>query len=484
MTSRPFIHEDFLLQNETARKLYHGCAAGLPIVDFHCHLSPAHIAANHEFRNLTNVWLDGDHYKWRAMRAMGVPETHITGTASDFEKFLMWARTVPHTLKNPLYHWVHLELKRYFGIDLLLNENTAEEIWETANAMLATPEFSTRRLLDRMNVQVVCTTDDAVDSLEHHIAYTNEINGDSEAMQLYPTFRPDNAMKVEDPVVFNSYVQQLSDASGIRIISYTDFLAALQQRHDHFGTLGCRASDHGLEEPYADDYTIAELRSIFAKAMQGQAPDASEVRKFKSALMHEFAIMNAEKGWVFQMHIGAMRNNNTRALLDVGTDAGFDSIGAPEVARPLSRFLDRLDLEGVLPKTILYNLNSRDNEIMATISGNFMDTGCPGKVQHGPAWWFHDQKEGMEQQLQILANYSLMSNFVGMVTDSRSFMSYPRHEYFRRILCNMLGDDAEKGIVPKDETMLCNLIQKMCYTNAVNFLGYQSVSATQNVSHG
>jgi len=473
MTRNSFIHDDFLLQNSTASRLYHSYAAGLPIVDFHCHLSPALIAANDGFRNLTNIWLDGDHYKWRAMRAMGVPETHITGSASDFDKFMMWARTVPNTLKNPLYHWTHLELKRYFGIDLLLSERTAEEIWETANAMLATPEFRTRSLLDRMNVQVVCSTDDAVDTLEHHSAYASEIDNDNGALQLYPTFRPDNAMKVEDPVVFNNYVQKLSETSGIRIQSYTDFLAALQQRHDFFATLGCKASDHGIEEPYSEEYTISDLRSIFAKAMQGQAPDAVEVKKFKSGLMHEFAVMNAEKGWVFQMHIGAMRNNNSRALREIGPDSGFDSIGDVEIARPLSRFLDRLDVDGVLPKTILYNLNSRDNEVMATLSGNFMNNECAGKVQHGPAWWFHDQKEGMEQQLQSLANFSLMSNFVGMVTDSRSFMSYPRHEYFRRILCNMLAEDVEKGIVPNDETLLSELVQKLCYTNALSLFGYQ-----------
>jgi glucuronate isomerase len=474
----PFIHDDFLLQSETARRLYHRYAAGLPIIDFHCHLSPELIARNAEFRNLTHIWLEGDHYKWRAMRAMGVPETHITGSASDYDKFLMWARTVPNTLKNPLYHWSHLELKRYFGIDLLLSESTAEEIWETANALLATPEFRTRSLLDRMNVQVVCSTDDAVDNLEHHANYADQIDGDSDAMNLFPTFRPDNAMKVEDPELFVGYVQKLSEVSGINIISYTDFLAALQQRHDFFDTLGCRASDHGLEEPYAEDYTIADLRRIFAKAMQGQTPDAAEAKKFKSGLMHEFAVMNAEKGWVFQLHIGAMRSNNTRAFRDLGPDTGFDSIGSPEVARPLSRFLDQLDINGNLPKTILYNLNSRDNEIMATLSGNFFDNECAGKVQHGPAWWYHDQKEGMEQQLQGLANYSLISNFVGMVTDSRSFLSYPRHEYFRRIFCNMLGEDAEKGIVPNDETLLSGLVQKLCYNNAVAFFGYKTLPKT------
>ncbi|MCC5926443.1 MAG: glucuronate isomerase [Bacteroidetes bacterium] len=464
-----FIHDDFLLQTETAKRLYHSYAKHLPIVDYHCHLSPELIAKDSQFRNLTHAWLDGDHYKWRAMRALGVDENYITGDASDYEKFKMWAKVVPHTLKNPLYHWTHLELKRYFGVDSLLNEHTADEIWHKANTLLATPAYSAFSLLKKMNVHVVCSTDDAIDTLEHHAAFK------SSDMVLYPTFRPDNAMKVENPEAFRSYVSRLEEVSNVKISSYATFVIALKQRHDFFDKLGCRASDHGLEEPYAEDYTEAELEAIFSKVMQGEAPTLSEQNQFKSALMYLFAVLDAEKGWAFQMHIGALRNNNTRAFRELGPDSGFDAMGDVEIARPLSKFLDQLNLAGKLPKTILYNLNSNDNEVMATISGHFYESGVPGKVQHGPGWWFHDQKEGMEQQLQSLANFSVLSNFVGMVTDSRSFLSYPRHEYFRRILCNMIGNDAENGIVPADEDMLGELIEKMCYKNAIDYFQYANL---------
>lgn len=464
-----FIHDNFLLQNETARRLYHDTAKDLPIVDFHCHLSPEMIATDARFRNLTHIWLDGDHYKWRAMRAMGVSEKYITGDASDYDKFMMWARTVPHTLKNPLYHWTHLELKRYFGLDVLLSEATADEVWEKANALLAAPEFSAGSLLKKMNVQVVGTTDDAIDTLEHHASFG------SGSLRLNPTYRPDNAMKVEAPAAFRKYVDRLAEVSGITIDGYDAFIAALRQRHDFFATLGCKASDHGVEEPYAEEYQPEELQQIFTTVMNGGDVTVREQKQFKTALMHAFAVMDAEKGWVFQMHIGAMRNNNSKAFRTLGPDTGFDSIGDLPMAASLSRFLDGLDREDKLPKTILYNLNSRENEIMATMSGNFYEAGVPGKVQHGPGWWFHDQKEGMEQQLQSLANFSLLSNFVGMVTDSRSFMSFPRHEYFRRILCNMLGTDAEQGIIPSDMVMLGGLVRKMCYENAVSYFGYEGL---------
>lgn len=471
--NKSFIHDDFLLQSKPAQKLYHTYVKTLPIVDFHCHLSPELIAADAKFRNLTHIWLDGDHYKWRAMRAMGVPERLITGDATDKEKFLAWAKTVPMTLKNPLYHWTHLELKRYFGIDVLLNEDTAEEVWKKANALLATSDFSTRNLLRKMNVQVVCTTDDAIDSLEHHAAFNAA--GD-QGFVMFPTYRPDNAMKVESPEAFATYVRKLATISGVAVSTYSSFIEALQQRHDFFDEMGCHASDHGIEEPYSEEFTSAELEAIFKKAMSGEVPTILETKKFKSALMHKFAEMDAEKGWVFQMHIGAIRNNNSRALRELGPDTGFDSIGDFEIAKPLSKFLDQLDNIGKLPKTILYNLNSGDNEILATMSGNFRDNEVAGKVQHGPAWWFHDQKEGMEHQLQMLANFSLMSNFVGMVTDSRSFMSYPRHEYFRRLLCNMLGNDVETGIVPEDYTLLGNLVEKMSYSNAIAYFDYKKLS--------
>jgi glucuronate isomerase len=464
--SKPFIHDDFLLQGEMARRLYHGYAKSLPIIDYHCHLSPELIAKNAGFRNLTHIWLEGDHYKWRAMRSMGVPERYITGDASDYEKFKIWAETVPQTLKNPLYHWTHLELKRYFDIDVLLNKDTADEVWERANALLETPEYTTRGLLRRMNVHVVCSTDDAIDDLRHHAAY------ESDEMALYPTFRPDNAMKIESSDGFRAYVQRLQEVSGVAINAYPDFMQALQQRHDYFATMGCRASDHGIEEPYAETYTEAEVRRIFDTVMAGLVPTVLEQKQFKSALMHAFAEMDFEKGWAFQMHIGAIRNNNTRGYREMGPDTGFDSIGDFEIARPLARFLDRLDDIGKLPRTILYNLNSRDNEVISTMIGNFRDNEVPGKIQHGPAWWFHDQKEGMEKHLQSLANYSLMGNMVGMVTDSRSFMSYPRHEYFRRLLCNMLGNDANNGIVPADEAMLGEVVQNICYRNALAYFRY------------
>ncbi|TVQ08691.1 MAG: glucuronate isomerase [Balneolaceae bacterium] len=473
-SARPFIHDDFLLQTPQAVRLYHEFAAGLPIVDYHNHLLPNQIAEDITFRNFTHIWLDGDHYKWRAMRTMGIGEHLITGDAADRDKFMAWAITVPHTLKNPLYHWTHLELKRYFGIDELLNRETAPGIWDRVNEMLQSPEFSTRGLLRMMNVCVVCTTDDAIDSLEHHTALAGENRDerDQNDFVMFPTFRPDNAMKADEPGAFRNYVKRLAEVTGTDIRSYAGFLSALQKRHDFFGELGCRASDHGIEEPYAEDYTGADLDETFQTAMRGNSPGPAAVKRFKSALMHEFALMDAEKGWAFQMHMGAIRNNNKRALNQIGPDSGFDSIGDFEIARPLSKFLSRLDLERKLPKTILYNLNSADNEVLATMTGNFQGEGISGKMQHGPGWWFHDQKEGMEAQLQTLSNMGLMSQFVGMVTDSRSFLSFPRHEYYRRILCNMLGTDMQKGIVPEDYDLLGDLIVKVCYTNALQYFSY------------
>ncbi|MBP3193889.1 glucuronate isomerase [Natronogracilivirga saccharolytica] len=466
----PFIHEDFLLQSEPARKLYHDYASSLPIVDYHNHLAPDEIHQDKRFRNLTEIWLRGDHYKWRAMRTAGVDEHYITGEASsDLEKFLAWAKTVPQTLKNPLYHWTHLELKRYFDIDLPLNEQTAGEIWEQTEALLQKSAFSTRSLLKKMNVHVVCTTDDAVDTLEHHKAYAAESEGE---FVMYPTFRPDKAMKVEEPESFRQYIKKLEEVSGIQIDHYTSFLEALRRRHDYFDSLGCRASDHGIEEPFAEEYQESELNRIFGSVMSGSRLSEDDIRKFKSALMHEFALMDHEKGWAFQMHIGAMRNNNTRAYQQVGPDSGFDSIGDSQIAKPLALFLDRLEVNRQLPKTVIYNLNPSDNATLATMIGNFMGDGIPGKIQHGPAWWFHDQKEGMEDHLQTLANMSLLSRFVGMVTDSRSILSLPRHEYYRRVLCNMLGNDIEQGIIPSDYDMIGQLLEQICYRNALEYFSY------------
>ncbi len=485
------IHDDFLLQTRAARKLYEEYAAQQPIIDYHNHLPPNEINENKQFSNITEIWLKGDHYKWRAMRASGVNEKVITGDASDKEKFLAWAKTVPLTLKNPLYHWTHLELKRYFDIDELLNESNAEKVWDHVNELLQTPDFATRRLLEKMNVEVVCTTDDAVDTLEHHKAFAGsphsdktinsssgkvDINGNNlendTSFVMYPTYRPDNAMKVEDPVAFGDYVQKLQDSSGITVENYNSFLEALRNRHDFFNSMGCRASDHGIEEPYAENYTEDEVADTFEKVLDGQNVSEAENRKFKSALMHEFAVMDFERGWAFQMHIGALRNNNTRGFNNLGADKGFDSIGDFQISRSLSRFLDRLELSNQLPRTIIYNLNPADNAVISTMIGNFMGDGIAGKVQHGAAWWFHDQKEGMEDHLQTLANMGLLSQFVGMVTDSRSFLSFPRHEYYRRILCNMLGSDIENGIVPEDFELVGSMVKRLCYDNALEYFSF------------
>ncbi len=476
---KSFIHEDFLLQSDTARRLYHEHAASLPIVDYHNHLPPGETLADSNYANITDVWLKGDHYKWRAMRTAGIPEQMITGKdVPDRDKFLAWAKTVPQTLKNPLYHWTHLELKRYFDIDEQLNEDTAPKIWEKTNEMLQLPEFSPRSLLGKMNVHVICSTDDAVDTLEEHRKLAGE---DFNDFVMFPTFRPDNAMKIEDPASFVKYVKKLESVSGISITGFSTFLEALKQRHDHFDKMGCRASDHGIEEPYSADYLQDDLERIFSDVLTGKKPDPNDDLKFKSALMHEFAVMDFEKGWAFQMHIGALRSNNTRMFRQLGPDTGFDSIGDAQIAKPLVRFLDRLEQNNQLPRTILYNLNSSDNEVLASLIGTFMGDGIPGKIQHGPGWWFHDQKEGMEAQLQTLSNISLLSQFIGMVTDSRSFLSFPRHEYFRRILCNMLGSDAELGIIPDDDSMLGNLIEKLCYSNAIRYFSYSRLPMAANI---
>ncbi|MEX0773604.1 MAG: glucuronate isomerase [Balneolales bacterium] len=469
---KPFIHENFLLQNKTAQKLYHDYARDLPIIDYHCHLSPDDIVNNTQFGNLSQIWLHGDHYKWRAMRTCGVPERLITGDASDEEKFHAWAATVPETLKNPLYHWTHLELRSYFGIDGLLNKQTSTEIWEHCNKLLSQPDYSTQNLLRRMDVKVVCTTDDPTDSLEMHRKYQAE--GDS-GFALFPTFRPDKALQVEKGKEFLDYIKKLESASNLDITTFKDFMDALQARHDYFDELGCRASDHGIEEPYAHPFNQQRLQDIFDKAVQGQRITHEEALTFKSGLMHAFAVMDHEKGWAFQMHIGALRNNNKRKLKELGPDTGFDSIGDFEVAKPLSSFLNQLEENHTLPRTIIYNLNPRDNALISTMIGNFQDGEIAGKVQHGPGWWFQDQKEGMEEQLQTLANMSCLNRFIGMVTDSRSFLSYPRHEYYRRILCNMLGNDVEQGIVPEDYGLLRQLIENVCYKNALEYFRYDRI---------
>ena len=464
-----FLSKNFLLRRKTARILYHEYARKMPIFDYHCHLSPADIAQNTQFRNLTHIWLAGDHYKWRAMRACGVDERSITGDATDWEKFQAWAATVPSTIRNPLYHWTHLELKRPFGLkDVLLSPSTAQMIYEFCNELLAEEDFRARGIMKQMNVNVVCTTDDPADTLEYH----QQIQQDkSFTIKVLPTFRPDAAMAVESPERFNAYLSKLEAAAGMEIATYSSLLEAMQKRHDFFHQMGCRLSDHGLETAYAEDYTEQALNKIFDKVRGGAALTPLEILKFKSAMMVEFGRMDHAKGWTQQLHLGALRNNNSRMFKRVGADAGFDSILDVEVARPLSKFLNRLDETEQLPKTILYNLNPAHNEVLATMLGNFQDGRTPGKMQFGAAWWFLDQKDGMETQMNALSNMGLLSQFVGMLTDSRSFLSYPRHEYFRRIVCNLIGEDVENGEIPDDIEHLGEMVQDICYNNAVKYFG-------------
>ena len=464
--AQEFLSEDFLLQSKTAEALYHEHAAKMPIYDYHCHLPANQIAADHRFANLTQAWLYGDHYKWRAMRANGVDERYVTGKAPDYEKFEKWAHTVPYCLGNPLYHWTHLELKRHFGIkDKLLGPDTAGRIYGCATEILKTPEFSVRNIMRKMNVKLVCTTEDPLDSLEHH----QKIRHDNFEIKVHTAFRPDRAMAVEDLPGLNAFIDHLGGICDIEINGYHAYLEALRDRHKYFHDNGCRLSDHGLDTPYADDYTDSEIKGIFQKIIIGKDLDPSERLKFKSAMMVEFALMDYEAGWVQQLHIGALRNNCTRLFRQLGPDIGCDSMDDQLIARPLAGFLDRLDANGDLPKTILYNLNPRDSAVLATMIGNFQDGSTPGKIQYGSAWWFLDQKDGMEEQMRILANMGLLSRFVGMLTDSRSFLSFPRHEYFRRILCNMLGSDVENGLLPNDTELLGKMVEDICFNNAKNY---------------
>jgi len=458
-----FLTEDFLLHTKTARALYHEHAAKMPIYDYHCHLPAQQIAADHRFENLTQAWLAGDHYKWRAMRTNGVPERYVTGEAGDYEKFEKWAQTVPACLGNPLYHWTHLELRRPFGITgKLLGPKTAKEIYESCSEMLRSPQFSVRNIMRKMNVKLVCTTDGPLDTLEHH----RKIRQDGFEVKVHAAWRPDQAMAVEDLQKVNAFIDKLGELCNKEIAGFDDYIEALRRRHGYFHEHGCRLSDHGLETAYAEDYTSSEIKSIFSKVRSGKPLNAREVLQFKSAMMVEFGLMDAERGWVQQLHLGAMRNNSTRLFRKLGPDIGCDSIGDLEVAKPLSKFLDRLDSQDKLPKTILYNLNPRDNALLATMAGNFQDGSVPGKLQHGSAWWFLDQKDGMADQMRTLANMGLLRRFVGMLTDSRSFLSYPRHEYFRRVLCNMLGGDVEAGLLPNDLALLGKMVEDISYNNA------------------
>jgi glucuronate isomerase len=466
---KEFLNENFLLQNETARQLYHDFAKEMPIIDYHCHLPPDQIAADKKFKSLTEIWLYGDHYKWRAMRTNGVDEQYCTGDADDYEKFEKYAETVPYTLRNPLYHWTHLELRRYFGIYDLLNASTARKIYDQCNEQLAMDKMSCRNILRNMNVEVVCTTDDPADTLEHHA----KVKEDGYEVSILPTFRADKSMAAEDPKAYNTYLSKLEKASNVAISNYQDLLEALRKRHDYFAEAGCRLSDHGLENFYAADYTESEVASYFEQLRSGKALDAQQVNKLKSAILHELAVMDHAKGWTQQFHIGALRNNNRRMMEQLGPDTGFDSIGDFSIARPMSRFFDKLDATDQLAKTIIYNLNPRDNYLVGTMIGNFNDGSVAGKMQFGSGWWFLDQKEGMEMQMNALSNLGLLSRFVGMLTDSRSFLSYPRHEYFRRILCNLLGTDVENGELPEDMDLLGQTVQNICYYNARHFFSFE-----------
>jgi glucuronate isomerase len=465
-----FLDENFILQTETAQKLYHEHAAKQPIIDYHCHLVPSMVANDHQFKSITEAWLGGDHYKWRAMRTNGVDERFCTGKdTSDWEKFEKWAETVPYTMRNPLYHWTHLELKTAFGVEKLLSPKTAREIYEECTAKLQTPEYSARNLMRKYKVEAVCTTDDPVDSLEHHI----KTRQDGFEIKMLPTWRPDKAMAVESSENFRAYVEQLSKVSEIKISSFDDMIQALRKRQDFFAEQGCKLSDHGIEEFYAEDYTESEIKSIFNKVYGGQELTHAEVLKFKSAMMVIFAEMDWEKGWTQQFHYGAIRNNSTRLFHQLGADTGFDSIGTFNTAKALSKFLNRLDSQNKLTKTILYNLNPADNEMIATMIGNFQDGTVAGKIQFGSGWWFLDQKDGMEKQMNSLSVLGLLSRFVGMLTDSRSFLSYPRHEYFRRTLCNLIGNDVENGLLPHQEMeYIGKMVENISYYNAKNFFNF------------
>lgn len=470
---KKFIDENFLLTNSTAEKLYHGYAKQMPIIDYHCHLPQQQIAEDKNFENLTQIWLYGDHYKWRAMRTNGVEEKYCTGNASDEEKFLKWAETVPYTLRNPLYHWTHLELQRYFDVYDILNPNSAKKIYDECSAKLRTKEYSVKNILRKMNVALVCTTDDPADDLLLH----QQIKNDGFEIPILPAFRPDAAMNVEDVANFNNYVARIEKAANKNIASLKDYVDALKDRHDFFAANGCTVSDHGLEQVYAEDFTEAEIERIFDKIRSGKTLELTEKLKFKSAMMLWFAQWDHEKGWVQQYHLGALRNNNSRMLSKLGPDTGWDSIGDFSQGKALSTFLNKLDTTDQLAKTILYNLNPADNELMATMIGNFNDGSVAGKIQWGSAWWFLDQKDGMIKQMNALSNMGLLSKFVGMLTDSRSFLSFPRHEYFRRLLCNLMGTEIENGELPNDEAWIGKVIQDICFFNARNYFGWQQLQA-------
>lgn len=465
-----FLSEDFLLKNEYARILYHTYAKNLPILDYHNHLPPSEIAQNRIFENTSKIWLAGDHYKWRAMRTLGISEEFVTGKASDQDKFIKWAETVPFTMRNPLYHWTHLELQRYFGIHEVLNTSNAAHVYTETTAMLQEQNFSAQSLLTRMQVEVVCTTDDPADGLENHVDFHNQNAG----FQMYPAFRPDKSFAVENTKSYLSYLQKLGMASGISIESFAELLEALRNRIEFFHARGCRLSDHGLEQLYFCQADEFDIDRIFNQLKEGKSITLPEIKFFKFFTLRELCKMYHAKGWVQQFHLGALRNTNTRGLATLGPDTGFDSIGDFDQAKPMAEFLNELDLHDQLTKTILYNLNPRDNEVVASMIGNYNDGSVKGKIQFGSGWWYLDQKDGMEKQLNSLSNIGLISCFIGMLTDSRSFLSFPRHEYFRRILCNLFAEDVANGELPWDEKWLGKMIQDICYYNAKSYFDFSS----------
>jgi len=470
MNNKPFIHDNFLLQSKQARELYHDYAKQMPIMDYHCHLPIKEIANNKQWQNISQIWLNGDHYKWRQMRTNGIAEKYCTGDVSDREKFDKWAETMPKLLRNPLYHWSHLELARYFDInDRLLNPQTADYIWQTTSQKLQQPNMNARTLMLQSNVKLVCTTDDPTDDLKHHKTIAQD---STFAIKVLPTWRPDNAMKVEDPQQFRQWLNKLAKANNCEIYNFSTFLEALIQRHQYFHNHGCRLSDHGIPTVFAQKYNQNEINSIFDKVYNGKTPTKEDSLKFQSCMLYELCLMNHHQGWTQQIHYGVLRNNNSRMFKQVGADTGFDSIADAKIGTALSALLNRLDLQQKLSKTIIYNLNPRDNALLVTMLGNFQDGIIPGKMQHGSAWWVLDNKQGMEQQIETLSQMGMLSQFVGMLTDSRSFLSYTRHEYFRRILCNILGNDMQQGLIPQDMKLVGSMIQDICYNNAKKYFNF------------
>ncbi len=465
---KQFMDENFLLDTPTAQDLYHNHAAKMPIIDYHCHLVPQMVAEDHQFRSITELWLGGDHYKWRAMRTNGVAEKYCTGTdTSDWEKFEKWAETVPYTFRNPLYHWTHLELKTAFGIEKLLSPQTAREIYDECNEKLKQPEYTARGLMRKYNVECVCTTDDPVDDLHWHKA-TRESGFE---IKMIPAWRPDKAMNIEK-LDFADYMKKLSEVSGVEVDSYQHMIDALKKRHEFFAANGCKLSDHGIEEFYDEPYTDSQIETIFSKAMRGMRLSVEEIHQYKHAFLKDCAVMDAEAGWTQQFHYGAIRDNNTLMYNRLGADTGFDSIGEFNTARAMSNFLNELNMENKLTRTIIYTLNPCANEMIATMLGNFQDGSEPGKIQFGSGWWFNDQLDGMTRQMNALSVLGLLSRFVGMLTDSRSFLSYPRHEYFRRLLCNLIGNDVENGLLPNEKETLARMVEDISYYNAKRYFRF------------